>query len=105
MTDIKDWSATAASNNSASPDGYPEGMNPSGVNNSDRESMRAVRKQFLDSEWVNPGSTVTHVSVTQFTIADNSEITDFSSFYPVNRRLKLVGTTPFTLYASVTSVS
>ena len=43
MSDIEDWSTTAASNNSASPDGFPEGMAPSGVNNSAREVMASVK--------------------------------------------------------------
>lgn len=42
MTDLYTWSATAASNNAASPDGYPESMLPSGLNDSGRETMRAV---------------------------------------------------------------
>lgn len=42
MADVSTWSTTAASNNSASPDGWPESMLPSGVNNSARENMAQV---------------------------------------------------------------
>ena len=31
MSKISTWSTTAASNNSTAPDGWPEGMPPSGV--------------------------------------------------------------------------
>ena len=37
MAEISDYNVAAASNNSASPAGWPEGMAPSGVNDSDRE--------------------------------------------------------------------
>ena len=37
------WSQTAASNNAASPNGMPEGMAPSGVNDSVREVMSALK--------------------------------------------------------------
>lgn len=40
------WSETAASNNAAPPNGWPEGMNPSDVNNSERENMSALKKWF-----------------------------------------------------------
>lgn len=42
--DLYKWSATAASNNSASPDGLPEGMAPAGVNDSMREIMAAIKR-------------------------------------------------------------
>ena len=41
---IEDWSTTAGNNNSASPDGFPEGMAPSGINNAAREVMAQVRR-------------------------------------------------------------
>lgn len=43
MAELEDYSKTAASNNATSPDGWPENMAPSGVNNSDREFAAAVR--------------------------------------------------------------
>lgn len=42
MSAVSTWSTTAASNNEAPPDGFPEGMNPSDVNNSCREVMAAI---------------------------------------------------------------
>lgn len=41
---IEDWSTTAASNNSTPPDGFPENMAASAVNNSARELMAQVRR-------------------------------------------------------------
>lgn len=48
MADINQssWSETDASNNSASPAGFPEGMPPSGVNDSARSIMGAVRRWY-----------------------------------------------------------
>ena len=44
MANIYDWSTTAGSNNSASPNGWPEGMPPSGVNDSARQMMAETAK-------------------------------------------------------------
>src|SRR4051794_24939210 len=38
------WSETASSNNAASPNGWPESMAPSGVNDSARENMSPLKK-------------------------------------------------------------
>lgn len=43
MSAIETWSTSAASNNSVSPDGFPENMAPSGVNNSAREVMASLK--------------------------------------------------------------
>lgn len=43
MSAIESWSTSAASNNSTSPDGFPENMAPSGVNNSAREVMASLK--------------------------------------------------------------
>lgn len=48
MTDIQtsDWSETAASNNAAAPNGWPEGMAFSAVNDSARETHAAVKREY-----------------------------------------------------------
>jgi len=51
MSKISTWSTTAASNNSTAPDGWPEGMPPSGVNNSAREMMAQIRDVWNDKDW------------------------------------------------------
>ena len=40
------WSETAASNNAAAPDGWPEGMLGSAVNNAARELMAAIKRDW-----------------------------------------------------------
>jgi len=98
MSSISNWSKTAASNNSASPDGFPEGMPPSGVNDSMRETMAAIRTQWEQAEWFDRGHTPVFVSTTSFTIA-----TDVTTDYEVNRRIKCVDAT--TLYGTIASSS
>lgn len=44
MSDVSTWDTSAAGNSSVSPDGFPEGMPPSGVNDSAREVMAAVAR-------------------------------------------------------------
>ncbi len=46
MADISTWSPVDASNNQPPPDGFPEGMAPSGVNNGARAIMGAVRRFY-----------------------------------------------------------
>jgi len=48
MTDVAEWDVAAANNNSAAPDGFPEGMAPSGVNDAAREVMAAVARLYAD---------------------------------------------------------
>lgn len=44
--DVSEWSATAGNNNDASPDGAPENMAPSGVNDTIREIMAATKRWY-----------------------------------------------------------
>lgn len=48
MAELNDWSTTAASNNSAPPNGWPENMAYSAVNNSAREGMAVLKRYFAD---------------------------------------------------------
>ncbi len=96
MSNISTWSTTAASNNAASPDGFPENMLPSGVNDSARAVMAAVRAWYEDAEWPNLGHTPVFVSTTSFTIA-----TDVTAAYHVGRRLKFTDAT--TLYGTIST--
>ncbi len=72
MSDIKTWDPNAAGNTEASPDGWPEGMNRTGVNNSARELMAAVRRWYADPEWLQlyHGLTVTEDAYNVVRIAD-----------------------------------
>lgn len=61
MAEINDWDSTANSNNSASPDGFPEGMAPSGVNDSARNMMAQVKRFWarINGTQTTTGSTST----------------------------------------------
>lgn len=100
MAEIKSWSQTAGSNNAASPDGAPEGMLPSGVNDTIRENMAAIRKWYDDAQWIDDGGTPTFVSATQFTLSGDKTPT-----FHVDRRVKCYGTTMGTLYGYITASS
>ena len=66
-TGLESWSTTAASNNAAAPDGFPESMAPSGVNNAAREVMAQVRRlaqQALMSTWGPSGGGTNVYAVT-----------------------------------------
>lgn len=98
MSLVKSWSTSAGSNNSVSPNGFPEGMAPSGVNDSAREVMASVRAFYEAIEFRDMGHTPTYVSATSFTIA-----TDVTAYYPANRPLKITDSS--TLYGIVSSSS
>lgn len=98
MTGIEAWSTNAGSNNATAPNGWPEGMQPSQVNDSARQMMASVRTWYENPEWQDLGYTPTYVSATSFTVTG-----DKTSTYTVGRRLKLTGTTPFTVYATITA--
>lgn len=68
MSDISQWNTSAAGNNSAAPDGFPEGMPPSGVNDAAREVMAAVARQYQDSQ----GSLVTGGTGDNYTLTTNN---------------------------------
>lgn len=89
MSNVETWSETAAQNDSAPPDGAPEGMSPPAVNDSMREIMAAVARWFGDAEWLNfPGTaTVTKDSPFQVRIAG----VDVTARFPVGRRVRLTG--------------
>lgn len=70
MSNVQDWSTTAASNNSAAPNGFPEGMAPSGVNDAAREVMAAV-KRWVDD--VN-GTLTSGGSSNAYTLTTNSSL-------------------------------
>lgn len=98
MADISTWSGTAASNNSAAPDGFPENMAPSGVNDAARETMAAVRRWYEDAEWIDYGHAPTFASATSFTVP-----TDLTAIYHTGRRIKIDDSS--TLYGRITSSS
>lgn len=75
MSEVQSWSTTAANNNSASPNGWPEAMAASGVNNSARENMAAIAKWRSD----NNGSLVSGGSADAYTLTPNATWAAYAS--------------------------
>lgn len=88
MANISTWTTSATGNNSVSPDGFPEGMNPSGVNDSAREVMGAVRRWYVDAEWINWGDTLVRQTNNSFLVSRTA-----TQVYTAGRRLKLYDST------------
>src|SRR6185369_8846869 len=80
------------------PNGAPEGMAASTVNDVIRQIMASIRSWFEDAQWANFGHTPTRISNTSFTVP-----TDLTAIYHAGRRLKVTGSA--TGYATVSSSS
>lgn len=70
MSEVVTWSAIAAENNLPSPNGFPENMAPSGVNNSARELMAAVRRAFDTVGLISSGALIDFDAVLADAISD-----------------------------------
>ena len=100
---------TTAANNTATSTGsvsVAEGMLPSNINNAFRDLMADIRQFYNSSEWIEYGDgagtyTPAYASSTSFTIAG----VDVTSVYHVGRRVKIVASTPGTIYGSITAVA
>lgn len=101
MVNISRWSNSAAGNSSAAPDGFPEGMAPAGVNDAAREVMASIRRWYEDAEWIDDGKTKTYVAATQFKISGE----DVTAAYHVGRRIRVVATTPGTIYGTISATA
>ena len=98
-TGIKNWSTTPGDNDSTSPNGFPEGMAPSQVNDSARQVMAEVRDWYEDASWIDLGlSGLTYVDSDTFRLTG-----DQTAIFTVNRRVRAIGTTPFTIYGTITA--
>ena len=75
MAEINEWSTTAASNNSAAPDGWPENMSYSDVNNCAREMMAVLARWYKDTN----GTLTTGGSSTAYTLAANRTISAYAA--------------------------
>jgi hypothetical protein len=99
VSDIKKWSLSAGGNSDAAPDGFPEGMPPSGVNDAAREVMAAVRRFYDEYEWRDFDDTPTYASDVSVTVTG-----DKTAKYHQHRRVKIVGDMG-TAYGSISSSS
>ena len=102
MSTIRNWSTTAGNNNDASPDGFPENMAPSGVNDSAREVMASVRAQWERAEWFDYGDTVARQSGTVLSLTGTHTAT-----YAIGRRrrLRLRNQGGLEMYGTITDVT
>ena len=105
-TNIKDYSTTQANNTSLNTIFVGEGMLPSNLNNAIRALMKNTRDWFNDAEWIEYGDgsgayTSAYASATSFTIAG----ADVTSVYHAGRRVKVIATTPGTIYGTISSSS
>lgn len=103
MAKLSTWSTTAASNNLAVPEGWPEGMSPSNVNNVGRQTMARLRAWYEDAEWLELGHTINSASGTDIVLAG-----DVSAFYPVGRTCRadsVVGYVTAVVVAANTTVT
>ncbi len=105
-TNIKDYSTTQASNTSLNSISVAEGMLPSNLNNAIRALMKNTRDWFNDAQWIEYGDgdaayTAAYVSGTAFTINGS----DVTSVYHAGRRIKLIASTPGTIFGTISSSS
>lgn len=102
MSKLGSWSVSADTNTAASPDGFPEGMAPSGVNDAAREMMARIKEYANTAEWFDHAFTPTYVSANAFTVAGNQ-----TGILQVGRALKLndASGTAQPIYRYINSVS
>jgi hypothetical protein len=100
MSGIKDYSTTPANNNAAPPNGFPEGMAPASVNDGMRQVMADIRSWFIAPQWIDFGDTPTQTGANTFLIP-----TDLTSRYTVGTRIRMIGSTPFTLTGTISASS
>lgn len=101
------WSTTAASNNSAVPDGAPDNWLGSNVNEWGRELMARVREQMSDACYVDETYQVATVGTKTLVRNSTTQIQinscDATAHFTTSRRIRIVGAT--TGYGFVTSSS
>ena len=88
MAGIKNWSTSAASNNAAPPNGWPEGQAPSTVNNTGRQNMADVRSWYEAANFIDLGHTPTYASSASFRLSG-----DLTSYYTTNRPIQCTDST------------
>jgi hypothetical protein len=105
-TNIKNYSTTQANNTTLNSISVAEGMLPSNLNNAIRALMKNTRDWFNDAQWIEYGDgdaayTAAYASATSFTING----VDVTSIYHAGRRIKLIATTPGTIFGTISSSS
>ena len=105
-TNIKDYSTTQSSNTSLNSIDVNEGMLPSNLNNAIRALMKNTRDWYNDAQWIEYGDgsgafTAAYASSGSFTI-NGANVT---SVYHAGRRIKLIASTPGTIFGTISSSS
>jgi len=103
MADIDQWSKTAASNSSVSPDGAQTGWSGSSVGPWARETMASVRRWFDAPDWISflkdepttGDKTVAYAGASSFTISGVTDVADSAGYsltdkLPVNQKIRLI---------------
>ncbi len=99
MAKVGSWNTTAANNNSAPPDGWPEGQAPSTVNDCAREMMAQIKTMVNNLEYIDLNNTPSFLTANSFSMA-----TADTANFEVGRRVKLFDGGS-TLYGYINSVS
>lgn len=94
--ELLEWNVAAASNNNAPPNGYPEGMAYSAVNNSARETMAVIRRWLGD----NNGSLTSGGSASAYTLTPNGTYTAYAAGQTFRFKANHVNTGATTLNVS-----
>ena len=105
-SNIKDYSTTQSSNTTLNTINIGEGMLPSNLNNALRALMKNTRDWFNDAQWIEYGDgdgtyTAAYASATSFTINGS----DVTAIYHAGRRIKLIASTPGTIFGTISSSS
>lgn len=103
MSDVGKWSTVAGNNNKPAPNGWPENMAPSDVNDSARENMAAVKRMTLDLPYISLGGVITYIDSSSFSIADDDLNVNYSQYYTVGRQVKIKSTSEEVIAAILTS--
>lgn len=106
MSGIKDYSSTALNNTLIGGISIQEGMLPSNINDAFRGLTVDIREWYNDTQWVVFGDgdssfTIAYASATSFTVAG----VDVTSFYHVGRRVKIIATTPGTIFGTISATT
>jgi hypothetical protein len=98
--EIEEWSKVDAQNDfTADEGGWVENMKRSDVNDAARADMGAMRRWYDDPEWLNltVNAGLEKVNATTLKVLGG----DFRTYFTPNRRVKITGGTPSTVYATV----
>ena len=115
MSDLKTWGNDEGENSETAPHGAPEGMTRTSVNNTMRENMAAVRRNFEAPEWIDYFSQTAYANTISRGTPTTKMLVDYAgtppvvnptspAWLPVGTRLQIDDAGAFT-YHTVVSTS